>query len=70
MATSIDQQRNETTHGHDEKSRNEARRDRAEIMLCEIYSRRDFSMQPSDRDLFLFASIDRYLVTPTNSIVN
>ena len=55
---------NETMRGHDEKSRNDSRRDSTEIILREICSRRDF-MQPSDRDLILLADIDRHLQRST-----
>ena len=44
----VQTQRNETIHGHDETSRNEARRGRAKIMLHEVYSRKDI-MKPSHR---------------------
>ena len=69
MAISIWIQRNETIHGHDEKSRNQAHRGRAIIMLHEIYSRKDF-MKPSDRDKILFDDIEHHLIKPTHQIMN
>ena len=42
---------------------------RAEIMLHEIYSRKDF-MKPSDRDKFLFDNIELHLAHSTHQIMS
>ena len=53
-------QRNHMIHGHDETSQSAALRRRAEIMLHEIYSRKDI-MKPSNRDKILFEDIEHHL---------
>ena len=62
-------QRNNAIHGQDETSRSAALRRRAEIILHEIYSRKDF-MKPSDRDKILFDDIEHHLAKTTNQIMN
>jgi hypothetical protein len=57
-------------HGHDETSLEAPQEGRrTEIMLHEIYSRKDF-MKLSDRDKILFDDIEHHLAKTTNQIMN